>query len=172
MTTVKAILDARAPGSARRTATRRKLHLPTQGVVRLGAADVLILNMSRTGLLLETAGLLAEGETIELDIPEAVRVRAIVKWSSGDLFGCQFIRPISSATVSAALLRAPYALPEPKALVPAPAVRPLANRAPVENVPEGELSLAARMRWIIGLAILSWVLRSPQEHSSGGSSTP
>jgi len=119
---------------------------------------VLILDVSTTGFLLETAGDLCKGETIELDIPEAVGVRAVVKWSSGQLFGCEFNEPISIAAVSAAVLRAPYEAPSSWE-APAPAdVAELADDLFDGSRAEGELSFAVKMRWILGLALLSWTV--------------
>lgn len=152
MAAVPAQLDAKAARSTQRGAARRKLRLPAQGAARSTAANVLILDVSTTGLLLETASDLAKGETIEVDIPEAAGTRAVVKWTSGRLFGCEFAKPISAAAVSAALLRAPHD------------VRDNPSSTADGRHPAGErdlgprLSPAARLRWIVGLAILSWAI--------------
>ncbi len=152
MTAVRALLDPKSF----RSAHRRKLRLQAQGLAASGSTDVLILDVSTTGLLLETAGELGKGETIELDIPEAFGVRAVVKWSSGQLFGCEFKDPISIAAVSAVLLRAPYEPPRSwEASVPAD-VAELADDLFNESGAEGELSFGVKMRWILGLALLSW----------------
>ncbi|MFL6735621.1 MAG: PilZ domain-containing protein [Sphingomonas sp.] len=153
MTAVRALLDAKT--SVRRTARRRKLRLQAQRSAASGAANVLILNVSTTGLLLAAGADLTEGETFELDIPEAAGVPALVKWTSGQLFGCQFKEPISSAAVSALLLRAPY---EPPSSRNNEAQADIAGLAANVDEPgrDKELSFAARMRWIIGLALLSW----------------
>jgi hypothetical protein len=152
MAAVRARLDAKTA----RGAPRRKLRLRAQGAARSQAAEVLILDVSTTGLLLETGGDLSEGETIELDIPEADGTRAVVKWTSGRLFGCEFSRPISSAAVSAALLRAPHdATDKPVAEA---RVGPAAAQARAQPAIAPALSPAARLWWIIALAILSWVI--------------
>ena len=91
-----------------RTAPRRKLHLEVQGVTLSGAAAmVLIHNMSMSGLLIETAAKLTIGEAFELEIPDAGAKSAVVIWSSGRLFGCEFEDPVPTAAISAALLRTP-----------------------------------------------------------------
>jgi hypothetical protein len=131
--------------------------LQAEGFVTSGTADVLILDISTTGLLLETAADLTKGETIELDVPEGVGIRAVVKWTSGKLFGCQFREPISNASVSRALLRSPYGTSSS-----ADAVVPPNNWEAVDDledsVLEGELTIAGKLRWIIGLTLLSWAL--------------
>lgn len=66
---------------------------------------MLIHNISPTGLLLQGDVGLAVGEAIDIDLPEAGMISAIAVWQSGDLFGCQFAAPISSAALSAAQLR-------------------------------------------------------------------
>lgn len=147
MTAVRALLEPKAERSSRRTAARRRLHLATEGVTTSGTSDVLILNVSKTGLLLETSGDLAEGETIELDFPEAAGVRAVVKWSSGHLFGCKFQQPLSTAAVSAALLRASH---EPADAAPA--------LGALDSEAEERLPFGVRLSWIAGLALLSWAL--------------
>lgn len=87
-------------------AARRRLRLETQGALASGApAEVLVHNISETGLLLETPHELEIGETIEIDLPEAKAVRAQVVWASAQLYGCAFASPLSSATLSAAQLR-------------------------------------------------------------------
>jgi hypothetical protein len=156
MTAVRAILEPKADGSSRRTADRRKLHLPTEGVTTSGTSEVLILNVSKTGLLLETSGDLAEGETIELDFPEAAGVRAVVKWSSGSLFGCKFQKPLSSAAVSAALLRASFEPAVSGAAIAPSELENFVDEQAQESGRQEELSVGAKLRWIIGLTLLLW----------------
>jgi hypothetical protein len=157
MAALPAQLDPKAVSPTGRTARRRKLRLQAQGAAASGAADVLILDVSTTGLLFETRGELTNGETIELDIPEAGGTRAVVKWKSGLLFGCQFTKPISAAAVSAALLRASY---EPRGssadLDLARAHDPAAPASQPGST--GDVSRVARLWSILALAILSWAM--------------
>ncbi len=154
MTAVRALLDSRSL----RSAHRRKLRLQAQGLAAFGSTDVLILDVSTTGLLLETAGELGKGDIIELDMPEALGVRAVVKWSSGQLVGCEFKEPISIAAVSAVLLRAPYEPPS-SWQTPVPAdVAETADDLGNEFGAEKELSFGVKMRWIVGLSLLSWAV--------------
>lgn len=90
-----------------RAAVRRSLKL---GVSAYSSGDVvvaLILNMSETGLLIETGLKLAVGETLHVQIPEASASTARVIWTEGLLAGCEFVNPVSTGAVSAARLRSP-----------------------------------------------------------------
>jgi transcriptional regulator with XRE-family HTH domain len=85
---------------------RRRLRLEARGATASGGpTDVLVHNVSATGLLLESAVTLAIGERIEIDLPHAGATGASVVWTSGRLCGCQFDAPVSAATLSAAQLR-------------------------------------------------------------------
>jgi transcriptional regulator with XRE-family HTH domain len=88
-------------GSARRTLLLEALGATAEG----DSTSVAVHNISRTGLLLESEAELAEGETIELDLPEAGVVEARVTWLSDRFAGCEFVMPISEAALSAAQLR-------------------------------------------------------------------
>ena len=152
MTAVRARLDRDLDLSSQRTTPRRKLHLEAFGSAE-SANDVLILDISTTGLLIKTTDDLRVGETIELDLPNAPGLRAIVKWSSGQHFGCQFKAPVSVATVSAALLRAPSG----------PLVSEISGSANTATIAddghdddEDKLPLTVRLRGIAGLVLLSW----------------
>ena len=103
---MEASLESKAHTDARRGASRRKLHLDVGGTTSSGiAANVIILNISETGVLLRTAAALSIGERLEVTLPQVGTKAALVMWASGDLFGCQFEEPISRAAVSAAQLR-------------------------------------------------------------------
>lgn len=106
-------LQSTARTDTRRGASRRKLQLDVGGTTGSGAqAEVVILNISETGLLVRSSAALSIGERFEVSLPQAGRKTARVMWASGDLFGCQFDEPISRAAVSAAQLRGK---PEPAA---------------------------------------------------------
>lgn len=93
-----------------RGASRRTLHLGVSGTFGAqGAATV--HNLSVTGLLIETAIPLAEGEIITVDLPQAGEQRATVVWSDAPMHGCRFGTPLTPAAVSAAQLRSAV-LPE------------------------------------------------------------
>jgi hypothetical protein len=88
--------------SSRRTL---RLRLPTQ--LPANATEAVIHNLSERGLLIETASTLALGDTIEVELPEAGNTAAHVVWVRDDFAGCEFVRPLPKAALSAALLRSP-----------------------------------------------------------------
>jgi transcriptional regulator with XRE-family HTH domain len=116
--------EAEAAGEAARE-PRRKLRLEARGALPSGAAtEILLHDISATGLLLESQAPLMVDERISIDLPQAGITWARVVWTSGKLFGCQFHTPISAAALSAAQLRsavgqpvevAPRAAPSPAA---------------------------------------------------------
>jgi transcriptional regulator with XRE-family HTH domain len=105
---IKAHLDQQplpADGQ-QRSAPRRALWLETSGFFSgAGEANVTIHNISAAGLLLETGLVLAEGEQLALDLPEAGAVIATVMWQSEHLYGCAFARPLGPAALAAAQLQ-------------------------------------------------------------------
>jgi hypothetical protein len=156
MTALRARLESPGLSSNRRGASRRKLNLALETSDDIGSINVTILDLSTTGLLLETSGSLAVGESFDLHLPDAVDTRATVKWSSGCFFGCQFKEPLSTAAVSAALLRSP-----PPTIRTATTTEPLLvhdreDEEEEDALAEGTLSFAVKMRWILGLALLGW----------------
>ena len=101
-------LDPLDSTANRRGSPRRTLRLQALGTTSSeAAAPVVIQDLSRTGLLIETSAELAPGERIEVDLPEAGPAHAKVVWSSGRFFGCKFERPIPPAALSSAILRSP-----------------------------------------------------------------
>jgi hypothetical protein len=105
---LRAKLDVAPEAGERRSSSRRKLRLEAEGASASALqTQVIIHDLSEDGLLVESPIALEQGETIEVVIPEAGTAQAKVAWSSGRFFGCRFSNPISSAAVSAALLRSP-----------------------------------------------------------------
>lgn len=95
-----------ADGADRRHDERRKLSLLARGSHHDGSGiDVLIHNISGTGLLFESDIQLAKGDRIEIELPHAGDITAAVIWASGRHFGCQFEGPVSPATLSAVELK-------------------------------------------------------------------
>lgn len=85
---------------------RRKLSLLAKGSQHDGTGiEVQIHNISGTGLLFESDIKLAAGDRIEIELPHAGDITAVVIWASGRLFGCQFEGPVSPATLSAVELK-------------------------------------------------------------------
>lgn len=116
---------------------RRKLSLFARGVQHDGTGiEVQIHNISGTGLLFESDIKLVACDRIEIELPHAGDITAVVIWASGRLFGCQFEGPVSSATLSAVELKSAVA-PAPElaeAIAPALSVDE-ARAAPVIDAP-------------------------------------
>lgn len=95
---------------------RRTLRFDTTGALVTGSAAVVTIhNISATGLLLETAAELAEGEEVAIELPLGGLSQARVVWRSDGFFGCRFHTPISQAALAAVELRSdavPAARPE------------------------------------------------------------
>ena len=105
---VRAQLEPSDWSSNRRTAARRTLRLKAHGTATSeAAAEVIIHDLSLTGLLIETSADLAAEERLEVDLPEAGLTEAKVVWSSGHFFGCKFNKPITTAALGSAILRSP-----------------------------------------------------------------
>jgi transcriptional regulator with XRE-family HTH domain len=101
------------PGESRHGAARRKLQLDLVGETgAAGAANVTVLNISTAGALLRTAESLRVGERIRLTLPNGEAAAAKVVWTSDDLFGCRFEKPISQAAFAAANLKSDIVPPD------------------------------------------------------------
>jgi transcriptional regulator with XRE-family HTH domain len=107
---IEAHLERRKPIVEGRTQARRKLRLGASGEKRSGAKmNVLVQDLSATGILLQTSAPLSVAERIEVILPHAGPTAATVVWEGHDLFGCRFEDRISRATLSAAQLRSEHA---------------------------------------------------------------
>ncbi|UUR07715.1 PilZ domain-containing protein [Sphingomonas glaciei] len=93
----------------RRYTSRRALRLGA--VLSDSGIEVVIHDLSPTGLLIETTQALCSGETLFVDLPERGPTAASVVWSSGNFHGCAFELSIPAAVISAALLKSPVAAP-------------------------------------------------------------
>lgn len=103
--TITAQLEEMPSPDGGRRAPRLTLRLETRGSAGAGVTDVLVHNISATGLLLESDAALMVGGKFDIDLPHAGATQAKVVWASGKLFGCQFHTPLSPAALSAAQLR-------------------------------------------------------------------
>ncbi|MGN6358659.1 MAG: PilZ domain-containing protein [Novosphingobium sp.] len=90
----------------RRGSARRTLRLVARAAHARTTNEVLILDLSTTGLMLETATQLRIGDRIEVELPNAEPVTARVIWQRNTYFGCEFLARVPVAAISAALLRA------------------------------------------------------------------
>lgn len=91
----------------RRKAVRHNLCLLDPTSPAEGPKAVVILDLSASGLMLETTTPLHVGDTIEVELPRATPQLARVIWARETYFGCEFAEPVSQAVISAALLRSP-----------------------------------------------------------------
>lgn len=105
---ILAQLEQQSDGTNRRGSPRRRLLLEAAGPAD---AKVVIHDLSRTGLLIETSVSLSAGVSFQVQLPEAGTAQAEIVWNSGRFFGCRFKEPISNAVLSAALLRSPASPP-------------------------------------------------------------
>jgi hypothetical protein len=78
-------------------------------------AEVMIHDLSVTGLLIETSQDLIGGEVLQVEIPGHGPTLAKVIWQSDNFFGCAFENGIPASAVSAALLRSPAILSDDRA---------------------------------------------------------
>lgn len=105
--TVRAILGLEKGGGENRSATRRTLRLIVSGQrTNQQATEVLIHDLSREGMLIESGEPFRTDEAFAVELPGGGLREAIVVWSSTHFYGCRFAKPLSPAAVSAALLKA------------------------------------------------------------------
>jgi hypothetical protein len=144
----------------RRYSSRRSLRLGS--VLSNSGVEIIIHDISLTGMLIETSKELATGETLIIDLPGRGETSATVAWNSGQYFGCQFELSIPVAAVSAALLRS----------APVDALTPSGNGPDVSmlnslvaeaiedeaSTKDDRYSLRTRGLTLVGLCGLSWAL--------------
>lgn len=100
--------ETAAPNDRRRSG-RRTIRLDVPASTASADAGIVIQNISRTGLLIEAATPFAVGEVFMVALPEIGATAARVKWQRGSSYGCEFLAPVTSSAVSAALLKNPFA---------------------------------------------------------------
>src|SRR3546814_1885528 len=108
---MSAYLQSPDASSGKRRAVRRKLQLEVQGAHATDIVTVRIHNISLTGMLIECDAPFAVGDMIDVDLPHAGTVATKLVWTSGQLFVCEFVSPISQAVLAAAQLRGDTYLP-------------------------------------------------------------
>lgn len=123
-------------GEGQQRADRLRLNLAVEGAVAPGqGTEVIVHNLSVSGVLIETAADLMMGQDIAIALPEAGDVVASVVWQSERLYGCRFRQPLPRAALSAARLRNPL----PSDFDPA-------DRADGDTDADAEETLGARLR--------------------------
>lgn len=156
-----------ADAAEQRASDRRILRLEAHAATPEGQGGIQIHNLSRTGMLVETATEVPVGTAIEVQMPGGTLHRAEVLWRDTDLIGCRFGKPLSQATLSAALLRAAPAGPplaDAALLVDNEALARLREHWDFEHeiaaAAEPGLPLHNRLWAIIGLGLASWAVPS------------
>lgn len=103
-----ATIETAVRADDQRSDTRIRLNLEATGTLESGGtALVLIHDLSRTGLLMETDAALVLGQAVWVALPHSGDIATTIVWNSGTLFGCRFETPLSHGTLSAARLRNP-----------------------------------------------------------------
>lgn len=93
----------------KRGSKRRRLSLALPVTTAQEGEVALVHDLSANGMRIETDLDMAIGERFSVDLPESELVEAIVVRREGRNYGCEFAIPVSPATVSATMLRAPAA---------------------------------------------------------------
>lgn len=142
----------------RRTVPRNEMSL---GVTlhRVGEQEIIpaaIANLSATGFLAELPPRSSMPPIIDVDLPNAGRRQAQMVWQSGTLAGCNFLKPLGKADISAARLKSAHLD------APAPAPPQLAADDPVWDTaniakPHEKWPLPARVAVIAAAAIAPWL---------------
>ena len=68
------------------------------------SSQSLIYDLSETGLQLKSDIEFEIGETLNVELPLAGSTQARIVWNDKNVYGAEFVEPVSKATVSAALL--------------------------------------------------------------------
>lgn len=153
-----------ADNADNRAADRRVLRLEARVATPAGAGGIEVHNLSRSGLLLEGAAGVGAGGEIEVELPGGATHLAQVVWADDPLYGCRFVKPLTQAQLSAALLRsAPLvfaAAPQPS--TPTGALTKLREdwdeEPETERTIAGELPLGKRLWIIAGLGFAGWAV--------------
>jgi PilZ domain len=139
----------------RRGSPRRQICLGSS----VAGEPVTVHDLSATGMLIETAADLHAFDALEIDLPEAGRTSALVVWHSGRYFGCEFKEPVSQASVSAARLRSPPAVPVEVIEATLALDEGVPDDAQTHVAPDEEKApVAVRLRVILGSALILWAL--------------
>jgi hypothetical protein len=95
--------DSPAPDARR--APRHRLRLETAASASGSTTQVVMLDLSETGMMISTQAGLAVDEILQVELPEAGMVEARVAWKRMSLYGCLFLAPVARAAISAVRLK-------------------------------------------------------------------
>lgn len=144
----------------RRSRPRHKLRLGAS--VQSIGENVSIHDISSTGMLIETSVELAPFDALQIELPENGPTDALVMWSSGRFYGCEFTKPLSQATISAVFLRSGPAESRdeqsPGSVAAADSLYPGSVEETVteENGAQDKWPLPARVATIAASAVVLW----------------
>lgn len=128
--------DSRYAG---RSILRLSASASTKSESQSESQNVLIHDLSETGLRFETVARLEVSDLVNVDLPFIGMMEARIIWHEDDFYGCQFLEPVSQDILSAALLRSYGDGGEPN------------PDAAVEEIPIGvNPSLEAITEWKVG----------------------
>jgi hypothetical protein len=147
---------AASKAANRRFSPRRNLRL--QSALAADGETVTIHDLSNTGLLLETHVHMSEGQRLDVDLPEIGFTQGEVVWASERFFGCRFDTPVSTAAVSAALLRNPVMKGDRVSDDLAWDALGSQFETPAPAVDTGQLSFSNRMLIIVGTSLGLWAI--------------
>lgn len=102
-----AFISAPLDPADRRGAARRVIRIGLDIAETPGSQPLMIIDLSRTGMLLRTDADLRVGEKIRVQLPEAGTVHAEIVRRSGNELGAKFNVPIRKSAVSAVVLASP-----------------------------------------------------------------
>lgn len=136
----------------RRRSERQPLCLDLEVERADGSTELVqVQDLSRRGLAIHSINTAHIGERLFLPLPQSGTVQAQVVWRCGNHYGCEFLHPIGTAALSAALLKARPARQEER--VP-DFLRPSGpSEQPVIGASSG---LFARLPLLLGISALLW----------------
>lgn len=150
----------RSPESDRRLRPRHKLQLGTS--IGGTGENASIHDISATGMLIETSVELSPLDALEVSLPENGATQALVMWSSGRFYGCEFTTPLSKAAISAVFLRSMpsknpgFPLPEDESAAISARAESAAGDEDEQDEDADKWPRPARAAAIAGSALLLW----------------
>ena len=119
---------------------------------------VIVLDISDTGLLIETQAELGVGEMIEVNLPQAGLMEAEIVWAGGQIYGCRFSQNLTPAAISAARLGGRFTLAGTDKVPQLATTEKVGSDAGASIAATEGMSLCARLWVIIGLALSLWII--------------
>jgi len=117
-----------------------------------GDYPLTLLNLSNTGMLLNSPRKLRVGDMVLVDLPKIGATRAQIMWNDADEYGCQFVKQIPDSVVHAAeeVSRQNRIRPVPR------------RRAPVEPIVERDetCSLVLLMAFLAAVVAMVYAVQA------------